>query len=119
MGLAEPYGEHTIRHATGTVAIDSTAGMFMKVIADDIFSPSTDASVVAEGILHKDRDAGALCTILMGGPIKLETVLGGAVAGDEIEVDAATAFPTKLVSGKAQGKIIKMDGVYYVVKMYV
>ena len=118
MGLAEPYYNETVKHGPGTVGSDSTAGMFMKVDGDNEFTPSTSGTIKAEGILYKDRLEDARCTILMGGIIKLETVLGGAVVGDEIQPDASLSFPTKLAGGLAHGKILKMDGVYYVVKLY-
>lgn len=98
------YPNQTIEDGDHLAAVDSTAGMFMKVSSADEYTPCTAADDLAVGVLFKDALAGKTCTVLIGGKLEIETIAGSPAVGDEIEI-ASSGFATKKASGTSRGLI--------------
>jgi hypothetical protein len=112
------YPEKTFYHGSGTVGANSTSEQFMVVSGDDTYIPASDKDAKVVGVLLDDRASGKRCTIISKGYVRF-TEIGGSSpsAGDEIQVDASTGFPTKLSTGTARGLITDTsDG--FVVELY-
>ena len=81
-----------LAYGAGTASEDLKAGEFVKLTGADLFSKVTDAADIVFGVTYRDSKTGDYVTIYtQGGVYETENFVTGIAAGDELEIDVATA----------------------------
>jgi len=90
-----------LAYGGGTASEDLTSGMIAKLTGADLFGKVAGAADKAFGVVYRDAKLGEYATVYCdGGVYETDTFISGIAAGDELEVDPATALLRKATTGE-------------------
>lgn len=99
-----------LAYGAGTASEDLTGGMIAKLTGADLFGKISDAADKAFGVVYRDVKANEYATIYTdGGIYETDTFTNGISAGDDLEVDPATALLRKATTGEVVAQAITVS----------
>lgn len=99
-----------LAYGAGTASEDLTGGMIAKLTGADLFGKVAGAADKAFGVVYRDVKQSEYATIYTGGGVyETDTFTSGIAAGDELEVDPATALLRKATTGEVVAQAIAVS----------
>lgn len=90
-----------LAYGAGTASEDINSGEFVKLAGADLFSKVTDAADQSFGVAYRDSKSGDYVTVFTsGGVYETDVFTAGITAGDDLEVNPATATLQKATTGQ-------------------
>ena len=98
-----------LAYGAGTASEDIKSGEFVKLTGADLFSKIIDALDIPFGVVYRDVASGEYVTVYtQGGIYETESFTAGITAGDDLEVNPATALLQKATTGQVIAQAISV-----------